>query len=311
VVEPPAHVSRARGSTSTNLAIVAFIVIAFALSGALSLLVGLTGGRHSRFAALGFVSMLLPAAAALAVRAAMNERPRIDWRRFPPEYLPLALFLMPCALHAAMLSLAATAGPLPWQNWLTPQADGLYHVPPPRGWGVLTTYGLITRVAVNAVVGLAVVSFLAMFEEVGWRAWLLPRLSDRVGARAAIVVTSAIWGCWHAPFALAGIQHVDGISPAGLALGAPFGIFAAGLVIGWLWVRTRSIWIVALAHGSLNNWGEYAFKYMRDLVTPSPGALLAVGFVALFVVGVLLLTLGLSPSSTRAGASCRSSVSAA
>ena len=46
----------------------------------------------------------------------------------------------------------------------------------------------------------------------------------------------------------------------------PFGIFGAGLVISWFWIKTKSIWIVSVAHGALNNWGQYAFKYMQDSV---------------------------------------------
>jgi len=50
------------------------------------------------------------------------------------------------------------------------------------------------------------------------------------------------------------------------------------LVIGWLWLKTESIWIVSLAHGALNNWGQYAFKYMQfvqapDLIVVSAGSL--------------------------------------
>jgi hypothetical protein len=78
---------------------------------------------------------------------------------------------MPIAMHAVMLP-AAVAGGLQWQDWLTPQADGLYHTPASRGWGALTATGLLGRLAINAVVGLIIVSILAFFEEVGWRAWL-------------------------------------------------------------------------------------------------------------------------------------------
>lgn len=35
-------------------------------------------------------------------------------------------------------------------------------------------------------------------------------------------------------------------------------------MIGRLWVRTESLWIAALTHGALNNWGQYAFKFMDD-----------------------------------------------
>jgi membrane protease YdiL (CAAX protease family) len=68
------------------------------------------------------------------------------------------------------------------------------------------------------------------------------------------------------------------------------------LIIGWLWLRTKSIWLVTLAHGALNNWGQYAFKYMKDSVTPdavsSDLAVLRAGLVALLVVGVFLLWFG-------------------
>jgi membrane protease YdiL (CAAX protease family) len=75
---------------------------------------------------------------------------------------------------------------------LTRQADGLYHTPLTRGWCDLTIEGLIGRIALNAIVGLAVVSFLTFFEDIGWRAWLLPRLRDRLGPRSAVVVTAII-----------------------------------------------------------------------------------------------------------------------
>ena len=107
---------------------------------------------------------------------------------------------------------------------------------------MLTIEGLIGRITLNAIVGLVVVSFTAFFEEVGWRAWLLPRLKDRMGAGGAVVVTAIIWGFWHVPFQLSGIQHIDGVSPARLALGAPFGIITTGLILGWLWLRTESVW---------------------------------------------------------------------
>ncbi|MDP6513546.1 MAG: hypothetical protein QF878_10215, partial [SAR202 cluster bacterium] len=32
---------------------------------------------------------------------------------------------------------------------------------------------------------------------------------------------------------------------------------------------TRSIWMVTLAHGALNNWGQYEFKFMNDDAYPT------------------------------------------
>ena len=74
------------------------------------------------------------------------------------------------------------------------------------------------------------------------------------------------------------------------------GIVASGLIIGWLWLRTESIWIVSIAHGALNNWGQYAFKYMTDPAGPNLAEqvagdlrVLGTGFLVLLSVGILLL----------------------
>lgn len=273
-------------------AIIAYIGIAFALSIALSLLVGLTGGHDSRIFGLAYLSMFLPAVAVSIVYLTMKEAPLVRWDRFPWSYLPVAVLLIPAVLHLSMLpAMAFIKGGLPWQDWLTPQSDGLYHAPTSRGWGILTMQDLIAHIVFNALVGLAIVSFMAFFEEIGWRAWLLPRLKVRLGARRAVVVVAIIWALWHVPFELSGILHIDGVSPIKLALVVPPGTMAAGLILGWLWLRTESVWLAAVAHGALNNWGQYAFKYMKESSTPGEDiAVLSTGSLTLLVVGILLLS---------------------
>jgi hypothetical protein len=53
---------------------------------------------------------------------------------------------------------------------------------------------------------------------------------------------------------------------------------------------------VTIAHGALNNWGQYAFKYMKDSVTPDAVntdiLALGAGFLVLLAVGVVLLFSG-------------------
>lgn len=275
--------------TDSPNVIATFVAVAYALSVALSLIVGLTGGYQSPYIGLQFLSMLIPALAVLGVRPLTGGAVRVDWHRLPWTYVPVALLLLPIVMHAAMFPVAATyEGRFPWQGWLTPQADGLLHSSTERGWGVMTPMGLAGRVALNAAVGVVVVSIMAIFEEIGWRAWLQPRLQVRMGARRAVLLTSAIWAAWHIPFQLSGVQHVDGVSPVMLALTLPIGTFGAGLVIGWLWLRTESIWIVSLAHGALNNWGQYAFKYMQFVRAPEL-IVVSAGSLAVLVVGAFLL----------------------
>jgi membrane protease YdiL (CAAX protease family) len=265
-----------------------FVLVALCLSGLLALTVGLTGGTRSPLIGLRLLAMVIPALSVLIVRPWFGPS-RADWTRLPWQYVPLALLILPVVMHLAMLPvIVGHEGRIPWQDWLTPQADGLIHAPADRAWGVMTTGGLLRRVAINAVVGVTIVSGLAVFEEVGWRAWLLPRLLGHMGASRAVVVTSVVWAVWHVPLQLSGVQHVDGVSPIMLAATMPFGIFATGLVIGWLWLRTESIWIVAIAHGALNNWGQYALKYMQFVEAPD-SVVAAAGSIAVLMVGTILL----------------------
>jgi membrane protease YdiL (CAAX protease family) len=277
-------------SVGSERAIWIFIAIAYAQSVALSLVIGLTGGYRSPWIAFGYVSMVIPAISALLANAIVKDgRWAIAWDRLPLRYIPCALFLMPLVLHAAMLPAAAALGTLHWQDWLTESRDGLYHTPETLGWGVLTRSGLIARMAVNAIVGVMIVSILALFEEIGWRGWLLPRLIERHGARRAVAICSAVWAVWHVPYMLAGIQHLEGVPLRWVVLVVPAGIFGSGLVIGWLWLRTGSIWIAAIAHGALNHWGQYAFKFVAGEGQPLDALVLASGEVALIIVGLILL----------------------
>jgi CAAX protease family protein len=274
-------------------AALAFIFLAYALAWALSGVVWATGGHQSPVIGLSFATMLVPAVAAGIVSAATNERVRIDWNRFPLRYVPVALLLMPAVMQTLIIGQLMAAGPLPWQEWLTPGTDGLFHAPPSRGWGALTTQGLVFRIIANAIVGVVIVSVLALFEEIGWRGWLQPRLADRFGARMAIVATAIIWALWHIPFGLSGIQYIEGMHPIDVALGVPVGVVASALIIGWLWARTESIWLVSIAHGAFNNWGQYSFKYMTEFATPDPVQVTGRAVMGLYVVGILLLAFGM------------------
>ena len=230
--------------------------------------------------------MLLPALGVAAARirpGAHSSTESIEWAQLPWRWLPVALLLLPSAIHiVGVPGVATLAGRLPWAPWLRADSTGLFNTPQ---WGTLTSAGLAGRIAVNAAVGLIVVSVLAFFEELGWRAFLFPRLADRLGTPTAAVVTSLIWACWHIPFTLSGVQHADNVSPLRLALIEPVGIFAAGLFLAFLWSRTGSILLVSLAHGSLNNWGQFAFKFMN-----SDGNW---DFSLLVLVNLTLLTVGL------------------
>jgi membrane protease YdiL (CAAX protease family) len=255
-------------------AIQAFLAIVFTFAIALSLAIGFTGGPNSPWISVSFLSMLIPAAGVAIVSIVMRELPSIEWERLPASFIAPALLLMPATMHAAMLPAAILAwSGLPWLRSF-PMSAG--------------------HIIVNAAAGLMVVSILAFFEEIGWRAWLLPRMAHRMSARCAVAAVAAITALWHVPYALSGIHHLAGVSAPMTALIMLAGEFGAGMVLGCFWIRTRSIWIVSLAHGALNNWGQYAFKFMDAPTGANEAIVLAAGNLTLIALGCLLLWLGMT-----------------
>ena len=212
--------------------------------------------------------MFVPAVGVLAAYVFSGASLDIEWKCLPWRWAPAALLLLPLAIHSVALpGVFLLEGKLPWVPNLA------------LGPGYL---------AINALTGLIIVSFLAFFEEIGWRAFMLPRLAERLGMRRAAVASAIIWALWHVPYALSGISHVENVTPFALAIVQPVGTFGAGLFLAFLWFKTESILLVSLAHGAMNNWGQYAFKFMktsseRDLVllVLVAVAMLAVGAVAL------------------------------
>jgi membrane protease YdiL (CAAX protease family) len=244
-----------------------FIAITFTLSILLSLFIGFTGGHESKFIWLQFASMPVPAIGVFIMnsffKAPVQE---IEWNKLPIYWLVIALLLMPVTIHIICLPLIVylNGGAFPWQSWLATKKEGLYVSPSDFNWGMLTSSELAFKISINAITGVVIVSALAFLEEIGWRGWMLPRLIKQFNVKKGIVISSLIWALWHVPFMLSGILYLKAVPVYLILLVNPFGIFGAGLVIGWLWAKTKSIWIVSIAHGALNNWGQYAFKYMQD-----------------------------------------------
>ena len=77
----------------------------------------------------------------------------------------------------------------------------------------------------------------ALGEEIGWHAWLYPRLRDRLGVTASLALTAIIWGLWHAPAILLGHNYPD--NPQ---LGVLMFIITCG----------GSVWAAASAHAAIN-----------------------------------------------------------
>ena len=90
----------------------------------------------------------------------------------------------------------------------------------------------------------------ALGEELGWRGFLLPKLMP-LGQWKAILRSSAIWGFWHAPTTLLHGYNFPQQPYLGVLV-MTVGCTLLGVILSWLYLKARSPWVAALAHGSLN-----------------------------------------------------------
>ncbi len=90
----------------------------------------------------------------------------------------------------------------------------------------------------------------ALAEEYGWRGWLLPALLP-LGRWPAVLSVGVVWGLWHAPVVLLGYNYPRHAPVGSLLLMVAFTL-VTGTLLGWLRLRSGSVWPCAVAHGFVN-----------------------------------------------------------
>jgi len=87
-------------------------------------------------------------------------------------------------------------------------------------------------------------------EEIGWRGYALPRLTERFGLPTASILLGIIWACWHLPQFF--IRESD-------TYGQSFFVYivqvtALSVAFAWLYAKTKgSLLLTMLLHASVNN----------------------------------------------------------
>jgi uncharacterized protein len=122
-------------------------------------------------------------------------------------------------------------------------------------------------------------------EEYGWRGYLLPRLLP-LGEIRASVVLGLIWGVWHLPLLLAGLNY-PGVNPWLAIIVFTFVTVAISFAYTWFYVASSgSVLIVAVFHASFNNFSDkfWAPPFLSG-VNPFAASLVGAGvMVALMIV---------------------------
>ncbi len=121
-------------------------------------------------------------------------------------------------------------------------------------------------------------------EEIGWRGFLAPALTQRFGFTLGAILTGLVWGAWHLPILL--FADYNAGTPWWFA--APcFVVMVVGssVIMNWLRLRSGSLWTAAIVHGSHNLFIQMFFTPItapRGAITPY--AIDEFGFVLPLVV---------------------------
>lgn len=137
--------------------------------------------------------------------------------------------------------------------------------------------------------------FVCFGEEWGWRAYLFPKMQDKLPLIPMLLVDGFIWGIWHAPLIVIGHNYGSnyfGYPVLGILAMCLFCIFI-GAILSYFTVRSKSVWPAVLAHGGINGFGNISLLFHTGSVNPFIGPLPTgiiggIGFVFTAIIIVVL-----------------------
>jgi len=279
--------------------IVWFLIIAFGISWPLFLLpmaFGPPGSQVRQIVSMvaWAVAMWGPGLAAIVVThfLAGQKLSTLNLGRLRPEgrstwrpYLWAWLLPPALAIVTGLLTLALGAGRLDLE--FTAIREAMAQAP----GGKMIPAGMV--VAIQLVFSLTLAPLFncifALGEELGWRGFLLPHLLP-LGRWKAIFLSNAIWGIWHAPAILQGLNYPN--RPLlGVFMMIAFCLLM-GTVLSWLYLQTKSPWTPTLAHASLNATAGLPMLFLTDVNISIGGTVSSViGWIGLATfVGWLVLS---------------------
>lgn len=200
-------------------------------------------------------------AAFIATRYAAGEPLRtLNLGRLGPRRFYLWAWLLPpgFAIVTGLLTWVLGAGQLD----LTFQAIREAMATAPGGDAIPTGAVVAIEIAASFTLAPLINTLFGLGEELGWRGFLLPRLTH-LGQWRAIVIVGVIWGVWHAPVILQG-HNYPGQPVLGVFMMIVFTLLLSA-ILGWLYLETESPWTPALAHGALNATAGLPMLFLTDV----------------------------------------------
>lgn len=224
-----------------------FILLVFAFSSLPYVLMIHTGHIGAGQGMVVRLVMWCPALAALATCAIFGiDLGALGWKWRPTKYVWLG-YLLPLIYAAPVyiVTWLAIRGSFAFDTFAHQVAStyGLAHAP--------RFATLVLGIPLIATLGLPLSMANALGEEIGWRGFLLPRLTRQFGFTGGCIVSGAIWAVWHYP-ALLWADYNAGTNPQYALACFTLMVIGMAFVMGWIRLKSGSLWPCAVLHASHN-----------------------------------------------------------
>lgn len=205
------------------------------------------------------VSMLMwcPAFAAFATCTLLKiDLGTLGWNWRPARYEAWA-YVTPIlyALPVYIATWAAISGSFRFSTFADPLGKAFGFPNSPRAAAIFLA------IPSYAVLGVISSTARALGEEIGWRGFLLPRLVGQFGFTFGCLISGCIWAVWHYPGLLLA-DYNAGTQPVFALACFTFMVIADAYILGWLRLKSGSLWPAAILHASHNLFIQAIFDRM-------------------------------------------------
>jgi membrane protease YdiL (CAAX protease family) len=265
--------------------ILAYLVLVFAFSSVPYFFMIHTGHIGAGNGLVVSLVMWCPAFAAFATCGIFGiDLATLGWNWRPARYVAWS-YLIPIlyALPVYIVTWAAIRGSFAFSTFAEPLASAFGFPEWPRATA------LFVAIPCYAVLGVISSTARALGEEIGWRGFLLPRLVQQMGFTVGCFVSGCIWAVWHYP----GLLFADynaGTRPVFALTCFTLMVIADSYIMGWMRLKSGSLWTAAVMHASHNLFIQAIFDRMTAPTGPTlyittefgAGLVLTIGTFALY-----------------------------
>jgi len=122
---------------------------------------------------------------------------------------------------------------------------------------------MIGEIQANSI-GMLILLFISSIvtaagEEIGWRGFLLPKMSEIWNVRTAVIVSGLIWAIWHFPLMIAGVYKPGTLLWYQLSI-FTIEIIAITAIMAIIRLNSKSVWPAIILHASHNYFDQIIFS---------------------------------------------------